>query len=165
MQPQVDERTVLMVEYRAKEPNKQIQTSLSDHTISHNLNHIELHVRKPRELHFWQKTPHYTPVDSNLYRSIYNKGFNKSICLFSSSLSTESHSPTTVSQRDGDGTEQQIAFGLTDDGFTVCSWGDDHKLSQAVPVMKKTISSEHSQENPQNVYSSQHVTMSNWNYT
>lgn len=45
----------------------------------------------------------------------------------------EGDSPAAVGQGDGHGAVQQVAFGLTDDGLTVSSWTDDHKLSDAVP--------------------------------
>lgn len=43
-------------------------------------------------------------------------------------------SPAAVGQRHGDGAEQQVAFGLADDGLTVGPRADDHKLPQAVPA-------------------------------
>ena len=39
---------------------------------------------------------------------------------------------------DGDGAEEKVALGLTDDGLAVRPWGYDHKLSHAVPAHTHT---------------------------
>lgn len=61
-------------------------------------------------------------------------------------LSHEADSPATVGQGDGDGAEQQIAFGLADDGLTVCSGGDDQKLLYPVPVSTNTVTESFTRE-------------------
>ena len=55
----------------------------------------------------------------------------------------EGDSPAAVGQSDGHGAVQQVAFGLTDDGLTVSSWSDDHKLSDAVPERGDTDTADH----------------------
>lgn len=50
--------------------------------------------------------------------------------------------PATVGQRDGDGAQKQVAFRLTDDGLTVGSRADDHKLSYAKPTNTYSITAD-----------------------
>lgn len=61
-------------------------------------------------------------------------------------MSDEGDSPATVGQRNGDGAEQQIAFGLADDRLTVGSRGDDHKLSYTIPITRDTVTAQHTQK-------------------
>lgn len=58
-------------------------------------------------------------------------------------LSEEGDSPATVGQSNGDRAEEQIAFRFADDGLTVGSWGNDHKLSYAIPATRDTVTAKH----------------------
>lgn len=68
---------------------------------------------------------------------------NKPIQQTNIVVSDEGDSPATVGQRNGDGAEKQIAFGLADDGLTVGSRGDDHKLSYTIPVNTVLVIDKH----------------------
>lgn len=45
----------------------------------------------------------------------------------------EVYLPAGVSQGNRDGTEEEVTLGLTENRVTVCSRGDHHKLTQAIP--------------------------------
>lgn len=47
------------------------------------------------------------------------------------------HSPACVGQSDGHGAQQQVTLGLTDDGFTVCSRRNHHKLTHTIPTTQQ----------------------------
>lgn len=45
----------------------------------------------------------------------------------------EVYLPAGVSQGNRDGTEEEVTLGLTENRVTVCSRGNHHKLTQAIP--------------------------------